>query len=91
MALLKDKEEQQEDNVINIDGTEYDVDDFDDQQKYIIQHIRNLQAVVGQMRFELDQKQVSLDGFTKLLMESIESAKAAGNGEDVEDAEVIEN
>jgi len=91
MALLKDKEEQQEDNVINIDGTEYDVDDFDDQQKYIIQHIRNLQAVVGQMRFELDQKQVSLDGFTKLLMESIEAAKASGNGEDVEDAEVIEN
>lgn len=95
MALLKDKGGQemaeQEETVINIDGTEYDVEDFDDKQKYIIQHIRNLQAVVGQMRFELDQKQIALDGFTKLLMESIEAAKAGGNGEDIEDAEVIEN
>ena len=58
-------------NVINIDGKEYDQETFDDTQKYIVTQIRNLQAKQLQAKMELDQVQVALQVYTNQLIASV--------------------
>ena len=58
-------------NVINIDGKEYDQETFDDTQKYIVTQIRNLQAKQLQAKMELDQVQVALQVYTNQLIASL--------------------
>tara|TARA_B100001057_G_scaffold500288_1_gene614543 strand:- start:1327 stop:1533 length:207 start_codon:yes stop_codon:yes gene_type:complete len=58
-------------NVINIDGKEYDQEAFDDTQKYVVTQIRNLQAKQLQSKMELDQVQVALQVYTNQLIASL--------------------
>ena len=58
-------------NVINIDGKEYDQETFDDTQKYIVTQIRNLQAKQLQAKMELDQVQIALQVYTNQLIASV--------------------
>ena len=58
-------------NVINIDGKEYDQETFDDTQKYVVTQIRNLQAKQLQAKMELDQVQVALQVYTNQLIASV--------------------
>ena len=58
-------------NVINIDGKEYDQETFDDTQKYVVTQIRNLQAKQLQAKMELDQVQVALQVYTNQLIASL--------------------
>ena len=58
-------------NVINIDGKEYDQESFDDTQKYVVTQIRNLQAKQLQAKMELDQVQVALQVYTNQLIASV--------------------
>tara|TARA_A100000171_G_C2071410_1_gene114909 strand:+ start:85 stop:291 length:207 start_codon:yes stop_codon:yes gene_type:complete len=58
-------------NVINIDGKDYDQETFDDTQKYVVAQIRNLQAKQLQCKMELDQVQVSLQVYTNQLIASL--------------------
>jgi|DEB0MinimDraft_6_1074348.scaffolds.fasta_scaffold187719_2 hypothetical protein len=60
-------------NVITINGKEYEESNLEPTQKYLIQHVRDLQAKAGQLRFQLEQVQVSLDHFTKELIASVEA------------------
>ena len=43
------------DNVITINGSEYDESAMDGQQMYYIQQIRDLQEKAARLRFQLDQ------------------------------------
>mgnify|MGYP005721009665 FL=1 len=58
-------------NVINIDGKEYDQETFDDTQKYVVTQIRNLQAKQLQAKMELDQVQIALQVYTNQLIASV--------------------
>lgn len=58
-------------NVINIDGKEYDQETFNDTQKYVVTQIRNLQAKQLQAKMELDQVQVALQVYTNQLIASV--------------------
>jgi|TARA_R110002020_G_C16148061_1_gene762432 hypothetical protein len=60
------------DNIININGTEYDTDSFNNEQKYVIAQIRDLQARFEVEKFKLDQTQVALQSFTSVLLKSLE-------------------
>ncbi len=60
------------DNIININGTEYDTDSFNNEQKYVIAQIRDLQARFEIEKFKLDQTQVALQSFTSALLKSLE-------------------
>ena len=60
------------DNIININGTEYDTDSFNNEQKYVISQIRDLQARFEVEKFKLDQTQVALQSFTSALLKSLE-------------------
>tara|TARA_R100000458_G_C8167655_1_gene169305 strand:- start:480 stop:725 length:246 start_codon:yes stop_codon:yes gene_type:complete len=60
------------DNIININGTEYDTDSFNKGQKYVIAQIKDLQARFEVEKFKLDQTQVALQSFTSALLKSLE-------------------
>ena len=60
------------DNIININGTEYDTDSFNNEQKYVIAQIRELQARFEVEKFKLDQTLVALQSFTSALIKSLE-------------------
>jgi len=64
-------------NVISINSVEHDVDSMTDQQRYLVNQIRDLQTRAGTLRFQLDQIQVAQDAFTRALIESVEAVGGA--------------
>jgi hypothetical protein len=58
-------------NVIQIDGKEYNPETFSTEQNYIVAQIKSLQAKSNQTKFELDQIQAALNVFTNKLIESL--------------------
>ena len=78
-------QEENNNNIININGTDYSQDDLSQEQKYMIAQVRDLQMKANQTKFQLDQIQVSLDHFTNKVIKSIED-----KGQDSDPAEVIQ-
>ena len=60
-------------NVINIDGKEYNQEDLDDSQTYLIKQINDLQAKSTNLRFQLDQVSVAQSAFTNSLIQSLKN------------------
>ena len=60
-----------ETNVVNIGGTEYDPSDLTDQQKYWIVQVQDLQSKRQAQQFQLDQINVALDSFMTALIDSL--------------------
>jgi hypothetical protein len=60
-----------ETNVVNIAGTEYDPSDLTDQQKYWISQVQDLQGKRQAQQFQLDQVNVALDSFMTALIDSL--------------------
>ena len=58
-------------NVIQIDGKEYNPETFSAEQSYTVAQIKSLQAKSNQTKFELDQIQAALNVFTNKLIESL--------------------
>jgi hypothetical protein len=63
-----------ESNVVTIAGKEYEESTLDDQQMYLINQIRDLQAKAASLRFQLDQVQAAQDVFTNGLIASVEES-----------------
>lgn len=63
-----------ESNVVTIAGKEYEESNLDDQQMYLINQIRDLQAKAASLRFQLDQVQAARDVFTNGLIASVEES-----------------
>jgi len=78
-------EETTENNIININGTEYDANDFSGEQKYVIQQLRDLSTKADNLRFQLDQIQAAQKIFTDTLIQSVENPKT----EETPEAEVV--
>ena len=72
----------EQNNVINIDGKEYNTDDMSQDQTYWINQIKDLQAKGANLRFQLDQVTVAQNAFTNQLIQSVKT-------EDKEDDEVV--
>jgi len=71
-------------NVITINGKEYEESTMDGQQIYLINQIRDLQTKAASLRFQLDQVQVAQDAFTTALIQSVEG----GEEDDLNEAAV---
>jgi cytochrome b involved in lipid metabolism len=54
-----------------IDGVEYNVDTFNDQQKAILDHVVDLERKVASAKFNLDQLSVGRDTFFNMLKQSL--------------------
>jgi len=61
------------DNVITIDGKEYQPEDMNEQQTYLIAQIRACQQKATNIRFELDQVQAAQNVFTNELIKSVQA------------------
>ena len=61
--------------VININGTKYTEEDFNDEQRYLLRQIRSCKAKVAQLTFDLDQVKVAEQAFTQGFLVSVEASK----------------
>jgi len=61
--------------VININGTKYTEEDFNEEQSYFIRQIRSCKAKIANIKFELDQVQVAENAFTNAFMVSMKAAE----------------
>ena len=69
-------------NVITIDGKEYNQEDLTQVQSYFINQIKDLQAKGANLKFQLDQVTVAQNAFTNSLIQSLktEDKEEAVNG-----------
>ena len=73
----------EEKQMITIDGKEYDYDELENNEQYLVNQIRDLNAKIAQAQFGLDQLRVAQDSFTKMLIASVNEPKneEGDNGE----------
>lgn len=70
-------ENQEKSNVVTIDGKEYKIEDFNPDQTYLINQIKDLQTKSASLRFQLDQVSVAQTAFTNSLIESVKKEEQA--------------
>tara|TARA_Y100000004_G_scaffold133576_1_gene151004 strand:+ start:165 stop:377 length:213 start_codon:yes stop_codon:yes gene_type:complete len=63
--------------VVNINGKEYNQNDLSDLQKYLIAQIQECQARVNRASMDVDRERAALDSFTSRLIADIEAQKKA--------------
>jgi hypothetical protein len=73
--------------VININGTKYTEEDFNDEQRYLLRQIRSCKAKAAQLAFDLDQVKVAEQAFSQGFLVSVEASKKAEEETEV-DSEV---
>jgi hypothetical protein len=57
--------------VITIDEVEYNVEDFTDEQRVLINHVMDLDRKIGSTKFNLDQLNVGRGAFMNALKETL--------------------
>ena len=70
-----------EKKTITVNDVEYNVDDFTDEQKTLLNHVTDLDRKLGNAQFNLDQLMVGREAFVSRLAASLEAPE--------EDAEEI--
>jgi len=68
-------------NTITINDKDYTEDGLTDQQKVMVNHLKDLERKIGSAQFNLDQLHVGKQAFVKMLATSLEA--------EVEEAEVV--
>jgi hypothetical protein len=58
---------------VTIDGIDYDVNDFTDQQKMLLDHVVDLDRKLNSAKFSADQLQVGRDAFFTMLKQSLDT------------------
>tara|TARA_B100001057_G_scaffold420190_1_gene440438 strand:- start:2489 stop:2719 length:231 start_codon:yes stop_codon:yes gene_type:complete len=58
-------------NTITIDGKEHDINNFSQEQVYMVNQIKDLQTKEGNLKFQIDQVTVAKSVFTSKLIESV--------------------
>lgn len=64
-----------EKNLITVNEIEYNVDDFTDAQKTMLNHVQDLDRKLGNAQFNLDQLSVGREAFVKMLADSLETTE----------------
>ena len=70
-----------EKNLITVNDIEYNIEDFTDAQKTMLNHVQDLDRKLGNAQFNLDQLSVGREAFVKMLADSLEAP--------AEDAEAV--
>ena len=63
-----------EKNLITVNDIEYNVDDFTDEQKIMLNHVNDLGRKLDNARFNLDQLNIGREAFILRLSTSLEEA-----------------
>ena len=64
-------------NPVTIDGVDYDVNDFTDQQRILLDHVVDLDRKLNSAKFAVDQLQVGRDAFFTMLKQSLDKVTEA--------------
>ena len=62
-----------EKNLITVNDIEYNIEDFTDAQKAMLNHVQDLDRKLGNAQFNLDQLSVGREVFVKMLADSLEA------------------
>ena len=68
-----------EKNLITINDTEYNIEDFTDEQKTMLNHVNDLGRKLDNARFNVDQLAVGRDAFIARLVNSLENLEEVAN------------
>ena len=60
-------------STITVNDIEYDVNDFTDEQKALLNHVQDLDRKLGNAQFNLDQLMVGREAFVARLAASLEA------------------
>ena len=74
--------------IININGTKYTEEDFNDEQRYLLRQVRSCKAKSAQLTFDLDQIKVAEQAFTQGFLVSVEAEKEKEESAEVTQPEV---
>mgnify|MGYP000633717542 CR=1 FL=1 len=74
--------------VININGTKYTEEDFNEEQSYLIKQIRSCKVKGVNLTFEIDQIKVAEQAFTQGFLVSVEAEKEKEESTEVTQPEV---
>jgi hypothetical protein len=66
------KKEKQQKPMLNLDGTEYDIESMSDEQKVMTNHIADLSRKIDSMQFNMQQLQFGKSAFVNALKKSLE-------------------
>ena len=71
------KKEKQPPVILTLNGVEYDINkDFNDEQKRLYLHLKNIDDKINSNNFIQEQLGVSRDGFVRILEESLAKGSA---------------
>ena len=73
--------------VININGTKYTEEDFNEEQRYLLRQIRSCKTKAAQLTFDLDQVKVAEQAFSQGFLVSVEAEKEKVEASEVENKE----
>lgn len=59
--------------IVNIDGTEYNIEEMTQEQRLTLDHVIDLERKIASVDFQRQQLQVGRDAFFSLLKQSLES------------------
>jgi len=62
-----------EKNLITVNDIEYNIEDFTDAQKAMLNHVQDLDRKLGNAQFNLDQLSVGREAFVNMLTASLEA------------------
>ena len=69
--------EETQNNVVNINGKEYNAYEFNNEQKHVIQQLRDLQTKADNLKFQSDQIAAAQKVFTDTLIASVKATDEA--------------
>lgn len=58
-------------SIVNINGTEYQESQFNDEQKYLLAQVRDLEVQLNTLKMQSDQRQAAYNLFTDQLIASV--------------------
>ena len=64
-----------EPQTVSIDGKEYQLDDFTQEQKVMLDHCMDLDRKLSSCQFQFDQLRVGKDAFLAMLKKSLEASE----------------
>jgi len=62
--------------IVTIDGTDFDVNDFNENQLLLLNHTADLDRKIGSTQFQLQQLNVGKDAFLTMLKEALKEQPA---------------
>jgi hypothetical protein len=62
----------QQSQIVTIDGVEHKVEDLNEQQQMLLNHVADLDRKIGSTKFQMDQLQVGRDAFFTMLKTALE-------------------